>query len=219
VPFSLLNLTLDTPIGKTSTPYFPCQSYNPSDGNPYILGRASLQAAFIGRNWNRQISWLGQAPGPGVLKNGLGNVMLDIEETNLGLPDIFTNSRLFIQGWERCWTLLPDPEGSAVSSTPKSSTTDATKVQTSLSTGVKAGIGIGVTAVILLAVGIFCLFLRHQHRKGPNDLPPEFQHVHECKRQTAALEHTVNKIPGPQDCYTYELATPTPQLDSTPTPR
>ncbi|KAG9202520.1 hypothetical protein G6514_004258 [Epicoccum nigrum] len=99
VPFSLLNLTLDKPITQKPMAYFPCQSYEPSDGEPYILGRAFLQAAFLGRNWNRQISWLGQAPGPGISKNGLGNVMLDIDNGDVDLKDVFTNSELLAQSW------------------------------------------------------------------------------------------------------------------------
>lgn len=62
VPFMLLNLTLEAPLWLTPTPYFPCM---PSDG-PYSLGRAFLQAAFVGVNWHKGagVWFLAQAPGP-----------------------------------------------------------------------------------------------------------------------------------------------------------
>lgn len=62
VPFMLLNLTLEAPLLLTPTPYFPCM---PSDG-PYSLGRAFLQAAFVGVNWHKGtgVWFLAQAPGP-----------------------------------------------------------------------------------------------------------------------------------------------------------
>ena len=49
VPFQLLNLTLQAPLMSQDTQYFPCQ---PTQGSRYSnsLGRAFLQAAFIGVN-------------------------------------------------------------------------------------------------------------------------------------------------------------------------
>jgi hypothetical protein len=218
VPFSLLNLTLDAPITQKPTAYFPCQSYEPSSGNPYILGRAFLQAAFIGRNWNRQVSWLAQAPGPGPSKDGLGNLMLDIQDADLGLPDTFTNDSLFTQSWENYWNPLPDTESPTSSSTP-SSTNASTSVGSSsgLSTGAKAGIGLGAAAVAFLGLGVILFFLRHRRRKEKpaTSAPPEYT---EEAKEPAELEHPVPEMQGNRDYWTYELATPTPQLGST-TPR
>lgn len=223
VPFSLLNLTLDTPITKKPTAYFPCQGYNPLNGNPYILGRAFLQAAFIGRNWNRQISWLGQAPGPGVSKNGLGNVMLDINDTDLDLPDIFTNGSLFTQSWANYWTPLSEPEVSQPppSSTPSSTATNAVKASTGLSTGAKAGIGLGAAAVALLAIGVFLLFVRYRRRtrKLLQDSTPAYvDNGKPIQTSIAELEHPIPEMQPNASYWTYELATPTPQLGYT-TPR
>ncbi|KAH9869025.1 hypothetical protein J1614_008102 [Plenodomus biglobosus] len=216
VPFSLLNLTLDVPIAKSPTSYFPCQGYNPSEGSPYILGRAFLRAAFIGRNWNRQISWLGQAPGPGVSRDGLGNVMLDIEDTDMELTNIFTNASLFTQSWANYWTPLPDPEGTQTSGLPRPSTTsNVDSTTTSLSTGAKAGIGLGAVVVALLAVGVVLLFLRRQrNNRGYTGPPEESRYVSEDKPPIAELEHPTSEMQGSTDHCTYELATPTPQLDS-----
>ena len=68
VPLALLNLTLEAPLVSTPTPYFPCRPYDPADSSqdPYLLGRAFLQAAFIGINWDLRKFFLAQAPGPGV---------------------------------------------------------------------------------------------------------------------------------------------------------
>jgi hypothetical protein len=68
VPFSLLNLTLTSPLVNIPTPYFPCNPVGYGKVYPqYTLGRAFLQAAFVGVNW--QFDGLGnwflaQAPGP-----------------------------------------------------------------------------------------------------------------------------------------------------------
>jgi hypothetical protein len=54
VPFALLNLTLDMPILERPTPHFSCHAYTPNPDNKnddYRLGRAFLQAAYLGHNW------------------------------------------------------------------------------------------------------------------------------------------------------------------------
>ncbi|CAG8278011.1 unnamed protein product [Penicillium salamii] len=65
VPFQLLNLTLEAPLVKKPTRYFPCFG---TEGT-YALGRAFFQAAFLGVNYgtgNGIGNWfLAQAPGPG----------------------------------------------------------------------------------------------------------------------------------------------------------
>ncbi|KAH7393898.1 hypothetical protein DE146DRAFT_679211 [Phaeosphaeria sp. MPI-PUGE-AT-0046c] len=195
VPFSLLNLTLDAPITKKPVAYFPCLSYEPPSGSPYILGRAFLQAAFIARNWNRQISWLAQAPGPGVSKNGLGNLMLDIEDKDLDLPDVFSNGSLFTQSWANIWTPLPDPESSVASSSPSpSSTFAATPSPPGLSVGVKVGIGLGAAGVALLAIGVLLLFKRHRRRKNMPPTPIEYSDEKICPSVIGELEHPVAEM-------------------------
>ena len=53
VPFQLLNLTLEPPIVSNPQQYFPCRPFQTNGGSGnYFLGRAFLQAAFIGINWN-----------------------------------------------------------------------------------------------------------------------------------------------------------------------
>ncbi|MCJ1427016.1 hypothetical protein MMC29_004919 [Sticta canariensis] len=69
VQFSLLNLTLEAPLIGTPTFYFPCQP--PQDSSTYSLGRAFLQAAFIGVDWDEKPpTWyFAQAPGPNTASN------------------------------------------------------------------------------------------------------------------------------------------------------
>lgn len=63
VPFQLLNLTLEAPIVSQTQQYFPCRPFQASDGTgAYFFGRAFLQAAFLGMNWEQRKWFLAQAP-------------------------------------------------------------------------------------------------------------------------------------------------------------
>ncbi|KAK1832257.1 hypothetical protein QBC39DRAFT_305112, partial [Podospora conica] len=67
VPFALLDLGLEPPIVPEPTRYFPCHPlYTPPPGGYYLLGRAFLQAAFLGYSLDQNVSYLAQAPGPDV---------------------------------------------------------------------------------------------------------------------------------------------------------
>ncbi|KAF3054211.1 hypothetical protein E8E11_012027 [Didymella keratinophila] len=226
VPLSLLNLTLDRPITQKPTPYFPCQSYEPSNGNPYILGRAFLQAAFLGRNWNRQISWLAQAPGPGVSKDGLGNVMLDIDNGDVDLKDVFTNEQLLTQSWSNYWTPLPEPSatGSPTSSPSPSTSPITAEPDEGLSIAGKIGIGLGATAVVLLAIGVYLLLMRHRRRR--NTEPRTTTTIQEFPETPELPSYSINELEprypemhGGATHWTYELPNQTPQLGGSTTPR
>ena len=69
VPFQLLNLNLGPPLIEKATAYFPCQP--PQDNSMYSLGRAFLQAAFLGVDWIETPGkwYLAQAPGPNTASN------------------------------------------------------------------------------------------------------------------------------------------------------
>ena len=72
IPFQLLNLTLEDPIVPIRQQYFPCQPFHALDGTGrYYLGRALLQAAFFGVNWEQQTYFLAQAPGPMVNRSNV----------------------------------------------------------------------------------------------------------------------------------------------------
>jgi hypothetical protein len=81
VPFKLLNLTLEEPLAHTPIQYFPCRPM--TNGASYTLGRAFLQAAFVGVNWQSDLNglwFLAQAPGP--------NTPLDFQTRVLALHQI-----------------------------------------------------------------------------------------------------------------------------------
>ena len=156
VPFQLLVLNLTQPAsGKPGlTPYFPCVSYQPSDGSAWILGRAFLQSAFLGRNWLTQpspISWLAQAPGPGPSKDGMGYQPLDIEQSATTL-DMYESDNFFIASWESYWTPLPGEAPTYISSI-------------TLSAGAKAGVAIAAIVVGALAVLAWFLLRRRKQKR------------------------------------------------------
>ena len=165
VPFQLLVLNLTTPAsGKSGlTPYFPCM---PQPDSNYVLGRAFLQAAFYGRNWNRHVSWLAQAPGPGSSKTGLGVQLLDIQDSDTTL-DFYQGDQYYPDSWSSYWSPLPGgtDDGTTSGSNSKSSG--------GLSTGAKAGIGVGVGVVALAAIALLLFFCLRRRRKSSKSEKPD----------------------------------------------
>ncbi|KAG9586206.1 hypothetical protein KCU97_g9358, partial [Aureobasidium melanogenum] len=106
VPFAVLNLTLDYPISSTPMQYFPCVSYTPPDGSPYHLGRAFLQAAFLGQQGQTNKTFLAQAPGPGLMAEAV---------TKLASTDTTLTAMADPPDWNETWTgqlkALPDYVG------------------------------------------------------------------------------------------------------------
>ena len=183
VPFPLLNLTLETPILSTPQPYFPCKPYFTPDGN-YHLGRAFLQATFMGVNWDQLKFFLAQAPGP---NSGPSQITtIKSSDTNIGANPIDT----FQNSWSQTWTALPGGTSSPPSSADGGNSTSATPVPKSssgLSDSAKIGIGvgIGVLAVLLLAGVALCLFRRRGRRGQP---VPEQQHLQGPMGQASPLD-------------------------------
>ncbi|KAI4684320.1 uncharacterized protein J4E84_006308 [Alternaria hordeiaustralica] len=184
VPFALLNLTLDTPIVEKPTPYFPCHSYTPTnDEDRYRLGRAFLQAAYVGRNWASQITWLGQAPGPGFNGQGLGDQLTDIADgaTTLDYWDS-EKTNYFNQSWAGHWSVVESVKPNSPNDTDVNTTGSHTRSEQELSTAAKAGIGIGAAlgGIAIIAVILFLCFRRKHNRKVvPDDgLPTPQQHAY-----------------------------------------
>ncbi|KAK3709072.1 hypothetical protein LTR37_011051 [Vermiconidia calcicola] len=178
VPFQLLvlNLTVEASGYAGQTPYFPCMPYEPSDGN-YLLGRAFLQSAFLGRNWNRHISWLAQAPGPGASRTGLGVQPTDIDDGDTSL-DFFPDNGRFAASWSDHWTPL---EGSTTNGGAGSGGGSGNGGDDGgLSTGATAGIGVGAAALAVGALGIAAFFLvrRRKHRKASESEQQPFTAAH-----------------------------------------
>ncbi|KAE8444952.1 hypothetical protein EG329_014079 [Mollisiaceae sp. DMI_Dod_QoI] len=167
VPFSLLNLTLTAPITTTATQYLPLRRGQGPSGS-YELGRAFLQAAFIGVNWQAAdndgngVWFLAQAPGP--------NTPTQNPATGIGAKDnsIVGSTSVWKDTWTGAWTVLGSTNtstGGTTTTTPSKSSTAASK--TGLSTGATAGIAVGITIPALAAMAAAFFFYK-RHRAAKN---------------------------------------------------
>ena len=176
-PFHLLNLTLEEPLVSIDTPYFPCQPPQGPKGH-YTLGRAFLQAAFIGVNWAPagESEWyLAQAPGPNTNANPQSRSFAS--SPPVGLAEEWADT------WSGFWTALPSstmtPKSSSetasetASETPRHSESSARPTLISpppsphsLSSGAISGIAIGGAFALLVASGIGVWLF--QHKRGDN---------------------------------------------------
>ena len=151
VPFRLLNLTLDAPLVSKPTPYFPCTT--PQNSSAYSLGRAFLQAAFIGVNWDQGVGqwFLAQAPGPNTPMNA---IQKSISGTNITGSDAN-----WTETWRSAWTSLPD------SSHPKTSKTPG-KHKARLSSGSVAAVVIGSICGLVFLLLAARVWVRRKRRAG-----------------------------------------------------
>ncbi|KFY34304.1 hypothetical protein V494_06876 [Pseudogymnoascus sp. VKM F-4513 (FW-928)] len=184
VPFPLLNLTLTAPLVTSPTPYFPC---NAESRGHYSLGRAFLQAAFFGVNWQATsqsaVWWLAQAAGPGVITQN------NVQNIEIGDTVIKASANDWKQSWDGFWTPLTTkavespikpstvPTTSMPSQTPASGTSDIPledkPLAAGLSLGAKVGIAVG-SAVIFIAIvsfAIFCCLRRRKAKKSKENRP------------------------------------------------
>ena len=153
VPFQLLNLTLEPPLIAKPTQYFPCQPPQDPALQVYSLGRAFLQAAFLGANWDEAHHWyLAQAPGPGVSS-------IPDYQTITGLSG-FTpdpgDSDTWASTWNKTWKVTHNAASATPIPPPVSS-------KGGLSGAVITGIAIGAVSGIaaVLAIG-WLLYRRRQ---------------------------------------------------------
>lgn len=176
VSFQLLNLTLEAPIVIGTRQYFPCRPFHALDGSgDYFLGKAFLQAAFIGMNWQEnQIWFLAQAPGPGVR----GSNIRPIGPTDTAISADPNGN--FAETWADNWkapmaiknnrsiTATPNTNGkkgaanTSVSKSPTAVPTGATNGQKDASESempskTKAGIAVGVAVGALAVAGAVLL--------------------------------------------------------------
>lgn len=188
VPFPLLNLTLSAPLVTSPTPYFPC---NAESRGQYSLGRAFLQAAFFGANWQATsqsaVWWLAQAAGPGVITQS------NIRSIEVGDAQIKASANDWKESWDGFWTPLtakavetpikpsnvPTTSGSnqalPTATDSKALPQDKPAVP-GLSIGAKTGIAVGsafVSAVIIgFAIFFFLRRRRAKHAKQPAEFVP-----------------------------------------------
>lgn len=166
VPFQLLNLTLEAPLTEKRTPYFPCfASRSAHEGFPqYSLGRAFLQAAFFGVEWNQGVGkwFLAQAPGPNT-----GSTPDATSDTN-SINEFKGSSDEWSESWNGRWKPLPETtkasNGSRPATTQRSET--STTAAGGLTTGAKAGIGGGIGIAVLATIAIAALFFTRRRRRN-----------------------------------------------------
>jgi hypothetical protein len=160
VPFMLLNLTLESPLVTLPVPYFPC---NAQSNGRYSLGRAFLQAAFVGANWNANnnqgVWWLAQAPGPNIGSQSNVQTIRD-QDTSIS-----PSSNDWAASWKGVLVPFSGRSASTTATNPASSS-NTTNSSNGLSPGAKAGIGAGI-AVCALGIILVCavLYRRKQNRK------------------------------------------------------
>lgn len=146
VPFSLLNLTLVAPLVNQPTSYFPCQ---PTNASISVLGRAILQATYLGANWQPDtpngVFFFGQAPGP---------QMQQAQPTGIAAPatTFASGTGSFADSWGSQWSPIPTSPGSG-----------------GLSAGAAAGIGVGVAlGVLAIFGGLATWFLLRRRKRKAN---------------------------------------------------
>ena len=160
VPFALLNLTLDFPVVPAPTPYFPCRPSSPSIPDPWRLGRAFLQAAYIGQNNDADVFWLAQAPGPNLpttdpVVKTIASTDRSIAQYSPGAPK-----------WEDTWSDVLKPLTSTSPATGNSTNSPPPPAtDSSLSGGAKAGIAVGVIIGVFLLALLAFLVIRHRRRQ------------------------------------------------------
>jgi hypothetical protein len=199
VPFALLNLTLDYPLASPPIQYFPCSPYTPPAGSPYILGRAFLQAAFIGQAWNQQKLFLAQAPGPSVQAAQI---------TTIGTKDVALANYQRTPTWEQSWALtlqaLPGTFNNTLPSGGSAGSGEGGHKKGGLSSGAIAGIAIGVGIPILaaLAAALFIWRKKKGRKEGrsvgdePSTSEIHYQQVPAELGDTGPVEKDGGPIPA-----------------------
>ncbi|KAK3690192.1 hypothetical protein B0T22DRAFT_481366 [Podospora appendiculata] len=152
VPFRVLDLTLSSPIADPPIAYFPCKSVDSTTGY-WKLGRAFLQAAFLGVNYNNNLTFLAQAPGPWLDNRRALNEIQEMrrDDVNLEARDISE----FEHSWSHDWTVTAQ----ASDNSSGDGSGDGRK------RGMIGGIVVGVVMGVLLIAGCVFLYLRSARKQ------------------------------------------------------
>ncbi|KAL2879293.1 hypothetical protein SGCOL_005419 [Colletotrichum sp. CLE4] len=147
VPFQLLNLTLEPPLVDQTANYFPCKSIDSSYGF-WQLGRAFLQAAFLAVDYESNVTYMAQAPGPRMEQSIVKKFDGAAINTN--------PAESFVTTWGDAWD-----KGQVFQSFHAD--------DKSLTAGEKVGIAVGVVGAVLVA--LWFLRRRRKQKKGPHSPP------------------------------------------------
>lgn len=217
VPFQLLNLTLEAPLIQKPTSYFPCSpSQSINKESQYSLGRAFLQAAFFGVDWNQGVGkwFLAQAPGPNTGSSP------DIDSYSNSFDEFTGRSDIWSRSWNGYWKPLPettnasnDSKASATqrietsnkaftttetSSTARATNTAAGGLTTGAKVGLGLGIGIGVAALATIAIAaLFFIRRRRRHRVMtplPALAPEEAKNLRRNQDQDLSLDYLNHEV-------------------------
>ena len=154
VPLQLLNLTMSPPIVDTVTQYFPCR---PTDvARDYTLGRAFLQAAFLGFEFEHNLTFIAQAPGPTMEKSAI-KVYQSFDTSVTPHP-----SGTYRSSWERSWKVLHG--NTTNTSQPTSPSTSNEGLSGGATTGVVVGSVLGALGLVAAAATVW----RKKKRIGHN---------------------------------------------------
>lgn len=202
VPFSLLNLTLTTPLVDEPTPYFPCKSHDPLTEGWWGLGRAFLQAAFFAVNFDANLTFLAQAPGPDMG----GSVIKAMGEDDT--PPGGLDEEGFAASWRSTWTVIPDEDDG-------------------LSGGAIAGIVVGVVVAVGAVVGAFFFLRRRKKVKGAEEgeKPPggrlwsswwKGAEAQGTPVQEMGVPGTIHEVPGEELAHEISGTSPPAELPASP---
>lgn len=112
IPFSLLDRELRPPLAEKPSRYFPIRG---TYDNTFTLGRAFLQGAYMATNYDSNMAFLAQAPGPNWQGHGsLVDWSLDSTDMEHNQQDTFAST------WNSTWTVLEKENGVAATSPPVS---------------------------------------------------------------------------------------------------
>ncbi|OBT77689.1 hypothetical protein VF21_03724 [Pseudogymnoascus sp. 05NY08] len=192
VPFSLLNLTLTSPIISTPTLYFPCFP-GQVPGGIFSLGRSFLQAAFVGVNWQsgNGVWFLAQAPGP--------NTPTTIAPTPIQPTDnsIISSTTVWADTWSEFWTILDNPTSA------NTSTGNTAQSGGKLSKAAIGGICAAVAVCLIAALVTGCLLYKRRKGKPAEPNPTSAAHHHvQSQEMSPEGEGYTSSGYGPQELST-----------------
>ncbi|KAM7190416.1 Aspartic peptidase domain containing protein [Rhypophila sp. PSN 637] len=159
VPLRLLYLTLEPPLVTESTRYFPCR---PVAMVPYIsetfgiLGRAFLQAAFFAADFEYNLTYLAQAPGPDMDHSSditISFLSSDDKVRAAGNITVTNPIEEFQKTWLSSWAVLADDVGATeIDIGEDTSNGTSGNGNDGIPTASVIGVSVGVLAAMGLAI-------------------------------------------------------------------
>lgn len=194
VPFAYLTNTLDKPVVSKQTPYFPCQ---PGIYPSVVLGRAFMQSAFIATNYDTNITYVAQGPGPNVDQTIVKAFPTDGSALSTNPADSFSKT------WSGFWTPIPDPAEKQSSSN-------------TLSAAQVAGIVVGVVLAVVTAVlGAWYIWYQRKKKRAALAAATESENssaLQEADSTSIDKKDEKNEVDA-EDTAVHELAGPNIQQE------